>query len=62
MSFLDSLLARDRRLAETTYAGRKSATETAAEKTRARRSRSAGKAAASGQAWDAAERRRENQQ
>lgn len=41
----------DRELAETRYAGRESATDSAARKERARRSRAADKAYRKGQAW-----------
>lgn len=50
----------DRQLAETKYAGRKSASETAAQQRRTSYwRRGVPKAAAQGQAWEAADRRRD---
>lgn len=60
MGLLDRLLARDRNLADTRYAGRESASETAARKRRAKyHSGSATKAARRGQKWEDTDRRRE---
>lgn len=49
----------DRKLAETKYAGRKSATDTAAEQRRKRHRRSIGRAAAAGQAWEDRDRQQD---
>lgn len=53
------LFGNDRRLAETTYAGRKSASETAADKRRAGHRRSLGKTARAGQAWEDRDRQQD---
>jgi hypothetical protein len=59
MSFLSWLVpGNDRELAEARYAGRESATETAARKQRIRRSRSADRADRKGNAWADKQRRR----
>lgn len=52
MGFLDRLLARDRELAETKYAGRESASETAARKRQQRYRRAVTRTARQGQAWE----------
>lgn len=59
MSFLDRLLGNDReRAAQPKYAGRTSASETAAAKRRAGHRRSIAKTAAKAEAWEQRDRRR----
>lgn len=60
MGFLDRILPDDRKAAATKYEGRESATDRAARKRLQRHHRTgAGQAAARGQAWEDADRKRE---
>lgn len=59
MRFLDRLVARDHRLADTKYADRESASEKASRERRQRhRNGGAAKAAAKGQKWEQQDRKR----
>jgi hypothetical protein len=53
------LFGNDRKLAETKYAGRKSATDAAAEQRRRGHRRSIGRTAAAGQAWEDRDRQQD---
>lgn len=53
------IFGNDRKLAETKYAGRTSATETAAQARRAGHRRNLGRAAAQGQAWEDRDRQQD---
>ncbi len=59
MSFLDRLFGNDHQLAETRYAGRESATETAARKRRQSHHRNITTTARTGQAWEDNDRRQD---